>query len=97
MIFTIGHTISYATAFREEPELLKLGRTDEHPGGGVWETRQAAQDFLDSMPNEYCPNWQAKDFSVYGVDADWEEDTYEDFFTPWRLLKRDAQLIKLSD
>lgn len=97
MIYTLGRTTNYNKYLRENPEAEKLGRTDDYPGGSVWRTQEEAQTYVDGLPNAPCPEWSAADFSVYGVEADWEVDTYqEDPAKPWRALKRNALLVLLS-
>lgn len=84
MIYTIGHTESYERYFAEQKQPVKVGRTDDYPGGCVWRTRHEAE--------EYCPDG----YSVYGVEADWEEGTEPNEIEPWRDLLRDAPLIQLE-
>jgi len=99
MIYTFGRTFTYDKYLRTAMFPEKLGRSNGYPGGSVWKTREEAQAFVDSFPNGHCPDWEPEDFSVYGVEADWETDTYiyaGDHRAPWRSLKRNAKLIKLS-
>jgi len=68
MIFTVGHTESYERYFREQiywdgTGPTKLGRTGDYPGGSVWKTFEEAKS--------HCPT----NYSVYGVEADWDRDT----------------------
>jgi len=97
MIFTFGRTSSYDRDFNTESNPKKLGpQSDGYPGGSVWKTREEAQAFVDSLPNKYCPTLNAKDFSVYGVLADWDTDVYKsDSEASWANLKIDAPLVKL--
>lgn len=97
MIYTIGLTNGYDDLLSRFPEAKKIGRSKDYLGGSVWETYEEAQAFVDSLPNEHCPNWNAADFSVYGVDADWDLDAYDgDPGAPWMNLLRDAPLVKLD-
>lgn len=98
MIYTFGRTSAYEKHIRETEEPMKIGKTADYKGGAVWRTREEAQAFVDSMPNEFCPDWHAKDFSVYGVLADWVTGTYVgEERAPWYSLKEDAPLVKLED
>jgi hypothetical protein len=98
MIYTFGRTSSYDEAFKANTPPMKVGRSEDYEGGSVWQTKTAAQAFVDSLPNESCPDWRREDFSVYGVDASWENDTYQsDPSVSWRSLKRDALLIHLYE
>jgi len=103
MIFTIGNTDSYLKALAEDPELKKIGRRDSlpprypdgYPGGTVWPTRDAAQAYIDEALQHEKPDWDPMKFSVFGLEADWEKDTY----TPEdgkRSLLRDAKIVKLD-
>ena len=95
MIYTFGRTTSYDKALRESTP-KKLGKHDEYYGGAVWLTRGEAQAFVDSLPNKYCPDWKAEDFSVYGVVADWETGAYKgEVEAPWHSLLKDSPLVKL--
>jgi hypothetical protein len=84
MIYTIGHTDSYEQYFKEYVTPEKLGRTSDYPGGSVWKTPEEAQ--------KSCPN----NYSVYGVDADWEKDTEASKSENWHDLIKTATLIKLN-
>lgn len=98
MIFTFGRTSGYDEHIATEPNPKKIGKRDDYPGGSVWRTRAEAQAFVDSLPNEFCPDWHAKDFSVYGVEANWVTGTYVgDKDAPWMSLLEDSPLVKLED
>lgn len=103
MIFTIGHTENYLEAMLADPELKKIGRREKQPnfpdgylGGTVWKTRKEARAYIEEELQRDHPDWDPADFSVFGVDADWERDTYipEDDMPS---LLRDAKLINLED
>lgn len=85
MIYTIGHTISYEQYFLEQhPEgPHKKGRDATYPGGSMWSTFEEAQT--------NCP----ADYSVYGVEADWEIDTVPSLAGSWHDLLKDSKLIKI--
>lgn len=98
MIYTIGHVESYASAIERAKEkgepLLKAGRNDHYPGGSVWETRRAAQVYLKLRG-------MTASYKVYGVLADWEQNTAE--HSPrtstlyFRDLLVDAEIVELDD
>lgn len=103
MIFTIGNTDSYLKALADDPELKKIGKRDQllpqfphgYPGGTVWRTQEEAQAYIDAALHRDHPDWDPAKFSVFGLEADWERDTY----TPEdgkRSLLRDAKIIKLD-
>jgi len=86
MLYTIGHTTSYEQYFLEQsPDgPHKKGRDESYPGGSVWAT------FEEAHMN--CP----ENYSVYGVDADWESDTVPSSDGTWHDLLKDAKLIKVT-
>lgn len=93
MIYTIGHTENYERYFKEQGTPQKLGKTDDYfseeypdgkyPGGSVWKTREEAQKGCHP------------DYSVYGVDADWDTQTYNNPGESFHSLLVTANLIKL--
>lgn len=91
MIYTIGHTKNYLEAFETDPNLKKLGQTDDYPGGSVWKTRKEAENFLsrDSVYN------YDKGYSVFGVLADWETQTEENDEEEYNNLLVTSKLVKL--
>lgn len=87
MIYTVGLVTEY------EPRLsagnaTKKGRTDSYDGGMVWRTAGEAQTYL-------LINDTTGARAVYGVEADWEDDTVQNPGEPYRRLTRDAPLIRL--
>lgn len=90
MIYTIGKTKLYESYFEmyaDNPEeFQKSGRSEGYSGGTVFKTPLEA---LTACPHGY---------SVYGVVADWDEDTDQWSETAYgaRDLLRDAQLVKLG-
>ena len=107
MIFTIGRTKGYQKLFKEQAAKGevpgKKGRTKDNPGGTVWNTRDAAQAFLDNN-RTICINSgdgakaiPSVEFSVYGVEADWDKHTVDegDGFD-WRYLTIDSDLVELQ-
>lgn len=97
MIYTIGRTTGYDLALRENPTTVKCGRDGESHGGSVWRTPEEAQAYIDEHPAEWWPpEWPPEEFGVYGVEADWDEDTYQVGDEPWRALLHDARLVKLT-
>jgi len=88
MIFTIGKTINYERFFLEQDQPQKLGRCKRSPGGSVWRTFNEVQTYLDSLGLD--------EYSIYGVIADWEEDTEQHGGASWRDLLKNSDLIKLD-
>ena len=84
MIYTIGRTVAYKKNFRDLPIVEKLGRTPDYAGGSVWKTPEEAQ--------RYCPS----DYSVYGVEADWEKDTVPSKEGRWHDLLKTSKIVKLK-
>lgn len=99
MIYTIGNKNGYEEAFEKLKPIhpQKLGRNQTidqddadvtYPGGAVWRTREEAQAYIDS-------NGKGNEYSVYGVDAQWERDTYNNG-KPWNNLLHSAWLNRLE-
>ena len=105
IIYCIGYTPAYRkdirelTARGETP--VKIGKRDDlngefYPGGSVWRTRQDAQHWLETLGPQWDPPRTAENFSVFGVDADWEKDTEPDPEHPFHNLLKDSPLIDLE-
>jgi hypothetical protein len=93
MIYTVGLVAKYEAAL-DAGRAVKLGphvRADgsRDPGGWVWPSAEAARDYLLSR-NALGPR------RVYGVEADWDTDTYEVAGEPTRCLKRDAAVVRVA-
>lgn len=88
MLFTVGLIARY------EPQLdrgaaVKLGRAEGYEGGWVWATAEAAQAFLVAERSVSIRR-------VYGVLADWEKDTQAVEGKPYRVLLRNAEVVRLA-
>lgn len=82
MIYTIGDRTLYDPLFDEgAPSIQGLTSTSE--GGMVFITYEEAE--------EHCPHG----YTVYGVDADWYNDTTPSPGDPWNTLIVTSKLIKL--
>lgn len=88
MIFTVGHTISYQEYFNN-PKYWNNGVPQKAKGGSVWKTKDEVLEYLSI-------GYHGEEFSIYGVLADWEQDT-ENTGKSWNNLLRDADLIRLTD
>jgi len=77
MIYTIGHRLNYLKAIANTLGIIeKTGRKEsckEFPngycGGIVFKTIEEAIQCIDDCYNEK--------YAVFGLDADWEKDTYQ--------------------
>jgi hypothetical protein len=68
-----------------EPYIDSDSNAAKAKGGSVWKTAEEAA--------KYAP----LGFSVYGVEAVWEEDTEIDFNGEgWHRLKKDSKLIRVA-
>ena len=83
MIYTIGQTTAYEENFKNLKVVEKLGRTKDYAGGSVWKTKKEA------LKN--CP----ADYSVYGVEADWDRDTVPSKEGSWHDLINTSVLVRL--
>ena len=88
MIYTIGHTESYMRSHKRSKYLgkpfYKIGRTEYYPGGSVWKTKGEAKQHCDASR------------SVFGVIADWEEDTAPSIIGDWHDLLVNADIVVLE-
>jgi len=105
MIYCIGYTDGYRKHIRdmkargETP--IKVGKTDNlngepYPGGSVWRTREEAQHWLETLGPLWREPRTTDQFSVFGVDADWEKDTEPDPVDPFHNLLKNSPLIDLQ-
>lgn len=90
MIYTIGRKSVYDLHIEHNPQAMKIGRSDDYPGGSVWRTPEEARQYLADENLD-----DLDDFDVYGVEADWEKDTEPSNGGPWHDLLRDARLVRL--
>lgn len=93
MIYTIGHTESYLQYFKEQDIPKKLGRRENlngeyYPGGSVFKTYEDALDYLQKR--------KLIDYSIFGVLADWNNDTEYDGKSLYNDLLYDSNLILLD-
>lgn len=88
MIYTIGHRESYLRGL-EAGQLYKTGRHDSYPGGYAFKTREDAQRRIDEAYDE--------SYAVFGLDADWEQDTVPSKHGWWHALVVDRPIILLQD
>jgi hypothetical protein len=88
--YTIGRTRSYDLGLTEPKGLCKLGLRgpnsydcpdcpEGYPGGWVWKTIEEADNFRKDRLNQFEPNWNPEEFSVYEIQltAGWEVDVSE--------------------
>jgi hypothetical protein len=92
MIFTIGATKHYLKWHHKCQEdgvpFEKAGRSSDCEGGSVWQTREEAENYL--IENN------KSNFSVFGVDADWDLDTEPNENDSWNNLLVDSEIIILD-
>ena len=92
MIYTVGVRRNYEQILDGSSTPVKLGKCQaddgsEYEGGCAFQTIEAAAShLLERGLSEY---------GIYGMMADWEEDTYQIEGEPFRRLKRDAGLVRL--
>lgn len=92
MLYTVGLVAKYEKAI-DAGGAMKLGQRNEGGramhGGWVWKSREEAQAYIDAQLS-------VARRAVYGVEADWERDTYEAPGEPTRCLLRDAPIVRLG-
>lgn len=101
ILYTIGNTFNYEQYFEEQGNPVKVGKAANYTydsdnksymGGCVWKTSQEAQQKIDK---EYTINGKPF-YSIYGLLANWEKDTYFNSEQNCQLLLNSSLLIKLE-
>jgi hypothetical protein len=97
VIYTVGHKANYLQAIADSDEgcIQKVGKTDDlngqpYPGGYALRTYEDAQRLLEEVGH-------VDDWAVFGLDADWEQDTEPSQDGWWHNLLRDAWIIVLEE
>ncbi len=89
MIFTIGSKKSYQIAIDKNGILFKVGKQKDYVGGYAFRTFEDAQLRIENV-------YKDTDFIVWGIKADWNNDTYAN---PdggnWHHLLIDAEIVSL--
>lgn len=89
MIYCIGLTVRYEAALAGPSAPIKRGAGPDYAGGWVWQTVSEADRFI-------AMNGLTATHSVYGLDADWEQDTEAVAGKPYRCLLCDARVLRIS-
>jgi hypothetical protein len=102
MIYTLGNKATYDQGIASKEAMGR--RLVKVRGGSVWETREAAQGYLDAWREQYGPprpydhtTSSPHLFAVYGVEASWDADTVIEDGVPYRSLRRDAPVVRLDE
>lgn len=99
MIYTIGDRDNYLAAIQRDGIIQKLGKKqpgehpdypDGYPGGYAFQT---LDDALRGLREED----QSGRWTVFGMDANWEQDTEPDQGHWWHSLKKEADIIVLPE
>jgi len=78
MVYTVGNTKNYLKCWKDfidnfengEVFFKKLGKEKDYKGGIIFRYKKSAQKYLNFLRYE-------KEFSVWGVMADWNKDCYD--------------------
>jgi hypothetical protein len=94
MIYCVGNRFHYEQAFAAGP-VVKQGRgvgADGrlYPGGWVWRTVAEAERFITA-------NGLNATHRVYGVLADWDRDAVASAGEETRRLRRNAEIVRLTE
>lgn len=99
MIYTIGHRENYLKNIERYGTIQKLGRLapgvddrypEGYPGGYAFKTLEDAQrGLIEENPSG---TW-----AVFGIEADWDQDTAPDSDGWWHSLLKDADIIVLPE
>jgi hypothetical protein len=97
MIYTLGHTESYLEYYNEclknDSKFLKLGKKEmyegkPYPGGYAFKTLNEALQYLEDN--------KMFDYSVFGLNADWDKDTEHNESKLYNNLLNDSEIIILD-
>jgi hypothetical protein len=91
-IYTIGHKRSYLRAIAESDNgtIIKLGKSNNRPGGYAFLTYEDAERRIEEAYAE-------REYAVFGLKAHWKYDTEPSPIGWWHNLLRDAEIIVLED
>ena len=95
MIYTIGHEANYQKAIADSPYhgISKVGKTigpqgEPYSGGYAFQT-------IEDAERRIVEEGKVGVWAVFGLDADWEQDTEPTAAGWWHYLLRDAAVIVL--
>ena len=94
ILYTVGNTILYNQAFEEQGNIQKIGKKENviidnkpYTGGWVWKTKEEANQKCIEVP----------EYSVFGLLANWEKDTYFHNIDNCNYLLNTSIIIKLNE
>lgn len=79
MVYTVGKKAQYNSFIKNDENASKLA------GGSVWRTVAEAREHTD----------EAGTYDIYGVIADWDNDTEVVPGQTWRSLKKTCKLVRI--
>ncbi len=88
MIYCIGLTVRYEAALAGPVAPVKRGGAADYAGGWVWQTVADAERFI-------AMNGLSATHTVYGLDADWTQDTEAAAGQSYRRLLRDTAVLRI--
>jgi hypothetical protein len=91
MIYTVGSRKAYLREYVKNGKVLKSGRKRGYAGGCAFRTREEARRHLDELEMQGY-----KDYDVFGLLADWDNDTRPSSEHWWHDLLRDAEVVVLE-
>lgn len=105
MIYTVAHAQETEKKLTERAaegkRVLKDGISSHSRGGIVWQTLGEAQLWLAGKVQEYAEGTgeraELNSLQIYGVEADWERDTYQYKDEPHRRLFIARPVCRLDD
>ena len=97
-----GDTVTFTGRKEVNEHNLAAFRGRAFPGVVVWRTVTEARAYIDtirSMRRDAMPAWldgasPFAAFSVFAIDADWDEDTYRPGYDSWQCLLRDSEMVR---
>jgi len=87
-VYTVGDEDTYDSRLKACPSnFKKLGKTDNYPGGFALKTIEDAVRLIKEFN-------KVREWAVYELDADWDEDTVKSERGWWSGLQRDAYILR---
>jgi hypothetical protein len=91
MIYTVGSKKAYLREYLKNGRVLKSGRKRGYAGSCAFQTRRDAERHLDELELQGY-----KEYAVFGLLADWDQDTRPSAEHWWHDLLRDAEVVVLE-
>ena len=89
MLYTVGPRRRYKAFIEVWGNLYKQGRTENYPGGCVFQTKADARRYIGKIES-------TKEMGVFGLQASWGIDTEPSEDGWWHYLLKDRPILLLE-